>query len=215
MSDSTRTLIQCDFDGTVTEADVSFMMLDAYADGDWRQRFRDYQEGKISVGRFNMDAFAMVKADRESMLKVYKGNIVVRPGFNAMVDYCRTRGFRFIICSNGLDFYIRDIMAEMGLGDVEVFAARTRFQDNNVRVQYIAPDGNELDNNFKGAHVDKFLSEGYRIVYIGNGASDIAPATLCHHIFATGTLLAHCRQTDLNYTAFDDFDQVIRKLEVL
>jgi 2-hydroxy-3-keto-5-methylthiopentenyl-1-phosphate phosphatase len=28
-----QTLVQCDFDGTVTEEDVSFMLLDAFADG--------------------------------------------------------------------------------------------------------------------------------------------------------------------------------------
>lgn len=215
MSTDTKTMIQCDFDGTVTEKDVSFMMLDAYADGDWRQLLRDYQEGRISVGRFNMGAFAMVKADRESMLRVFKGNIAMRPGFVEMVDYCRARGFRFVIVSNGLDFYIKDIMDEISLGDIEIFSARTSFQTDSVQVQYIGPDGNELDDNFKGAYVDTFLAEGYRIIYMGNGASDIAPATQCHHIFATGTLLEHCRQTNLNCTSFDDFNQVMQTLKLL
>lgn len=215
MSTDTKTMIQCDFDGTVTEKDVSFMMLDAYADGDWRQLLRDYQEGRISVGRFNMGAFAMVKADRESMLRVFKGNIAMRPGFVEMVDYCRARGFRFVIVSNGLDFYIKDIMDEIGLGDIEIFSARTSFQTDSVQVQYIGPDGNELDDNFKGAYVDTFLAEGYRIIYMGNGASDIAPATQCHHIFATGTLLEHCRQTNLNCTSFNDFNQVMQTLKLL
>ncbi len=34
---ATKTLVQCDFDGTVTEEDVSFMLLDAFANGGWRQ----------------------------------------------------------------------------------------------------------------------------------------------------------------------------------
>lgn len=191
------------------------MMLDAYADGDWRPLLRDYQEGRISVGRFNMDAFAMVKADRESMLRVFKGSIAIRPGYFEMVDYCRARGFRFVIVSNGLDFYIKDIMSEIGLGDIEIFSARTSFQTDSVQVQYIGPDGNQLDDSFKEAYVDTFLAEGYRIIYMGNGASDIAPATQCHHIFATGTLLEHCRKTNLNYTSFDDFNQVMQTLKLL
>ena len=38
----TKTLVQCDFDGTITEEDVSFMLLDAFADRDprrWRQLY--------------------------------------------------------------------------------------------------------------------------------------------------------------------------------
>ena len=56
MSEVNKTLVQCDFDGTITEEDVSFMMLDTFASGDWRQIFRNYEEGKISVGRFNTEA---------------------------------------------------------------------------------------------------------------------------------------------------------------
>jgi len=45
-------IIQCDFDGTITEEDVSFMLLDTFAQGDWRKWFQQYRENKISVGDF-------------------------------------------------------------------------------------------------------------------------------------------------------------------
>jgi len=37
-----KTMVQCDFDGTITEEDVSFFLLDTFADGDWRQLWKDY-----------------------------------------------------------------------------------------------------------------------------------------------------------------------------
>ena len=43
-----KTLVQCDFDGTVTEEDVSFFLLDTFAQGDWRRLLQEYKEGKIS-----------------------------------------------------------------------------------------------------------------------------------------------------------------------
>ena len=207
--------MQCDFDGTITEEDVSFMMLDAYADGDWRRLFREYQEGRITVGRFNTDAFAMVKADKESLLRVFKNNIKIRPAFQKLVDYCRARGFRFVVVSNGFDFYIEEVLRDIGLADIEVFSARTRFETDGIRVQYIGPGGNHLDRDFKTAYVDSFLGEGYRVIYIGNGSSDIAPAGKCSHIFATGALLDHYKQTDTSFTAFTDFNQVIKGLGLL
>ncbi len=214
MSEVTKTLVQCDFDGTITEEDVSFLLLDAFADGDWRQLFREYEKGKISVGRFNMKAFAMVKADRASLLEVVKGKMKVRPGFHELVACCRSKGFRFVIVSNGLHFYIEEILRDIGMADIEVFAAQTRFHPEGVNVQYIGPDGKYLDSEFKVAYVNSFLREGYRIIYAGNGTSDIAPASQCHYIFATGTLLAHCKQADLGCTPFTDFNQVIKVLEL-
>lgn len=209
-----KTLVQCDFDGTITEADVSFMLLDAFADGDWRQRLKEYESGKISVGRFNTEAFAMVKADRGSLLEAVRGKVKIRPGFSELVACCRRKGFRFVIVSNGLDFYIKETLRKIGMGDIEVFSARTRFHSGGLEVQYIGPGGRQLDNDFKGLYVNSFLGEGYRIIYVGNGSSDLAPAKQCHYIFATGTLLTRCRQTNLDCTSFTDFNEVIRVLEL-
>jgi len=213
VSEANKILVQCDFDGTVTEADVSFMMLDAFADGDWRQLFRQYQEGKITVGRFNTDAFAMVRADRQQLLAAIKGKVKIRPGFHQLVGCCRQKGFRLVIVSNGLDFYIEEILKDIGLGNIEVFAAHTRFHADGPKVRYIGPEGQPLDNDFKGSYVNLFLNEGYRIIYVGNGTSDMAPASRCHHIFATDDLLNLCQQQNLDCTPFTDFNQVVSALE--
>ena len=61
-----KTLVQCDFDGTITEEDMGFLLLDSFASKDWRRLLTEYREGRMSVGRFNTKAFAMVKADSEN-----------------------------------------------------------------------------------------------------------------------------------------------------
>ncbi len=209
-----RTLVQCDFDGTITEKDVSFLLLDTFTDGSWRQLNREYEEGKITVGHFNRDAFAMVRADRQSLSKVAKAEVKIRPGFYELVACCRRKGFRFVIVSNGLDFYIEEILRDIGLADIEVFAAQTRFHPESIKVQYVGPDGSHLDKEFKGTYVNSFLGEGYRIVYVGNGTSDVSPARRCHYIFATGDLVSLCEQANLGYSPFTDFNEVIRVLEL-
>ena len=157
----------------------------------------------------------MIKADRESLLKVARTNMKIRPGFHDMVALCRRKGFRFVIVSNGLDFYIEEILKDLGLEDIEVHAARTWFHPEGLKVQYIGPDGTYLDDSFKAAYVNFFLGEGYRIIYAGNGTSDFPAAKQCHHIFATDSLLKHCQEANLECTAFNDFNEVIRGLELL
>ena len=215
MSEITKTLVQCDFDGTITEQDVSFMLLDAFADRDWRQLLKAHQEGKISVGRFNTGAFAMVKADRKSLLAVTKDKVRIRPGFQELVACCRRKGFRFVIVSNGLAFYIEEILRDIGVEDIEIYAAETHFHPEGLKVQYLGPDGSYLDKDFKGAYVNLFLKEGYRIIYVGNGTSDLVPAKRCHYIFATGNLLLLCKQANLDFTPFNDFNEVVRVLKPL
>ena len=215
LEQTTETLVQCDFDGTITEEDVSFMLLDAFAGGNWRQIFSQYQEGKITVGDFNTRAFSMVSADRQTLIEYMKGKIRVRKGFHGLVDYCRRKGVRLVIVSNGLDFYIEKILGDIGQGDIEVFAAQTRFHPDCLKVQYIGPDGNPLESDFKETYVNLFLAEGYRVIYIGNGASDVSPARRSHHVFATGDLLARFKKAGLNCTPFTDFNEVIKGIEGL
>lgn len=210
-----KTMVQCDFDGTITEQDVSFLLLDAFANEDWRRLLDDYRADRISVNYFNTSAFAMVKEDKQTLLEFMKGRVKVRDGFRELLDYCQRKGFHFVIVSNGLDFYIEKILGEMGINNIEVFAAQTRFTPESLKVQYIGPDGSQLDSGFKEAYVRLFQGKGYRVVYAGNGASDIPPAKLAHHIFATGELLDYYKKTNLNFTPFADLNDIVRGLEAL
>jgi len=210
-----KTLVQCDFDGTVTQEDVSFLLLDTFADGDWRQLLAEYKEGKISVGHFNMKAFAMIKADRQTLLDFVKGKVDIRPGFGELLSYCRSRGFQFVIVSNGLGFYIETVLRDIGVENIEVFAAQTQFSPEGMQVKYIGPEGNQLHDNFKEAYTRLFLRRGYRIIYVGNGISDVSPASQAHYIFATGELLDFCKQMNLNCNPFVDLNDVVKGLKLL
>jgi len=208
-----KTAVQCDFDGTVTEEDASFFLLDAFAQGDWRRLLREYREHRISVGEFNTKAFAMVKADKPTLLKELAGKIKVRAGFHELVNYCRRKGCRLVIVSNGLDFYIEATLKNLGLNNLEVHAAQASFHSEGMEVQYIGPDGKRLEDGFKEAYIQSFLKVGYRVIYVGNGDSDFAPAKYAHHVFATGELLAYCRENNLNYKSFENFIDIVRDLE--
>jgi 2-hydroxy-3-keto-5-methylthiopentenyl-1-phosphate phosphatase len=208
-----KTLVQCDFDGTITEEDASFFLLDAFAQGDWRQLLREYKEHKMSVGEFNTRAFAMVRVDRHRLLESLQGNVKVRAGFHDLIDYCLNKGLRFVIVSNGLDFYIRAVLKDLRLADLEVHAAQASFHPAGMRVRYVGPDGKRVNDGFKEAYIESFLGLGYRVIYIGNGDSDIAPAKSAHRVFATGDLLAYSKENELNCKPFKDFREVVEDLE--
>ena len=210
-----KTLVQCDFDGTVTEEDASFFLLDALAQGDWRRLLRDYREHRISVGEFTTRAFAMIKADRHTLLEALKGEVKVRTGFHELVNYCLKKGIRLVIVSNGLDFYIRAVLKDLGLRNIEMHAAQASFHPEGMKVQYVGPDGKRLEDGFKEAYTQSFLKLGYRVIYVGNGDSDIAPAKYAHYVFATGDLLAYCRENNLKYKPFETFMDVVRELNFM
>jgi len=44
-----KTAVQFDFDGTVTVEDVSFLLLDTYVGGVWREYLKEYESGRMTV----------------------------------------------------------------------------------------------------------------------------------------------------------------------
>lgn len=210
-----KTLIQCDFDGTVTEKDISYLILDTFANGDWKKLVADYRENKISVDYFNKQAFAMVRASKETLTEFVRGKAKLRPGFKELIDYGHQRDFRLVIVSNGLDFYIDAILNDAGIRNIEVFAAQTKFCPEGIKVQYIGPDGNQANDGLKEIYTKLFLAEGYRLICLGNGVSDIYPARLAHHVFARDDLLSHCTKENIACTPFNDLNDVVEDLRIL
>jgi 2-hydroxy-3-keto-5-methylthiopentenyl-1-phosphate phosphatase len=208
-----KLLIQCDFDGTILEEDISFMILEKYAHGDWHIFNEQYNAGKINVAEFNKKAFGLVKATYEEQMEFIKGKDKLRPGFRELIELCKTQGIKFVVVSNGFDFYIEYIFNQLGLTDIEYHAAKVRFNNSRMHIYYINYDGRLLQSGFKDSYADKYIVEGYDIIYIGDGTSDLAPAKKCRTVFACKSLEDHCRQAGLPYMPFNDFYDIISYLK--
>ncbi|HEY97314.1 MAG TPA: HAD-IB family phosphatase [Dehalococcoidia bacterium] len=209
--------VQCDFDGTITEEDISFLILDTFVGNRWREMLTEYLEGRIPVGAFNKKVFAMVRADKQTQLDVIfnSDRVKIRPGLRELVDYCSQKGYRFIIVSNGLTFYIGALLEREGIRNAEVFAATNEFRPEGMIASYIGPDGREMDAGFKEAYTKLLIKNGYEVAYAGNGVSDIYPSRLAKIVFATGDLLRKCEEEKLAYTPFDNLHDVVRGLKTL
>ena len=159
----------------------------------------------------------MVKADKQTQLDVIfnSDRVKIRPGLKELIDYCSHQDYRFIIVSNGLTFYIDALLESLGLKNVEVFAATNEFRPDGMIASYIGPDGQEMEAGFKESYTKLLKKEGYQVVYVGNGVSDIYPSRLAVKVFATGDLLHKCEEEKLAYTPFDDLHDVVRRLETL
>jgi 2-hydroxy-3-keto-5-methylthiopentenyl-1-phosphate phosphatase len=206
------TILQCDFDGTIAVEDVSFMLLDAFATGDWRKVYEEYRAGKITVGEFNFRVFGMVKASKQEMLKYVKEHAKIREGLKELARACEEKGIRLVIVSNGLDFYIEQILKDAGLEHVESHASRTIFTQNGLEVAYIGPSGDVMDEGFKEAYTRLYLEQGCRVIYAGDGFSDATAAKLANKIFAIDGLLKYCREANIPCTTFEKLSDIAREL---
>lgn len=154
----------------------------------------------------------MVKEDRETLIEYARLHSDLRPGFKELLDYCNQRNIDFAIISNGLDFYIESILNGVGLGNLRKIAGKTEFGSDGITVKYFGPTGIEMISGFKEAYTKLFIQQGFRVIYIGDGISDIPSAKLCYRVFARDDLLAHCSEAKLECLPFNDLHDVIKGL---
>lgn len=212
-----KTTVQIDFDGTVTEEDVSFLLLDTYVGGEWRKHLDEYSSGDITVGAFNKKVFGMMRSDRKTMTDfvLNSPHVKIRPGFKELINYCKKQGYKTLIVSNGLSFYIEALLKKQGIKGLEVHAAQNTFFKGGMDVKYLGPDGNEVDAGFKEAYAADLRKQGYNVIYIGNGTSDIYPARQAQQVFACEDLLKACTKEKLAHYPFKNFFEVIEVLKKL
>jgi 2-hydroxy-3-keto-5-methylthiopentenyl-1-phosphate phosphatase len=59
------------------------------------------------------------------------------------------------------------------------------------------------------------LSQGYRVIYVGNGVSDSYASRHANVVFATGDLLNYYRVRGMDCIPFDDLTQVVSGMSKL
>ncbi|MDD5338954.1 MAG: HAD-IB family phosphatase [Dehalococcoidales bacterium] len=212
-----KTVVQLDFDGTVTEDDVSFLMLDEYVGKDWRKHLDEYKTGDITVGAFNKIVFGRMKQDEKTLTNFVLSDprVQVRPGLKEFVEYCRSKDIEVVIVSNGLIFYIEALLKQQGITGLEIHAAENAFYETGVQVRYLGPDSQEVESGFKEVYTDYLCQKGYQVIYIGNGTSDIYPARKARHVCATADLLEICNKEKVKCYPFNDFFDAIKIVENL
>ena len=63
-------IIQCDFDGTVTTNNVSLLLRERFAVGDWQKIESDDLRGQLAVEVSNIRQYALIKESREKLQDV-------------------------------------------------------------------------------------------------------------------------------------------------
>ncbi len=208
-------IIQCDFDGTIIRNNLSVLLREKYARGDWQKIDADYLHGYLTVEQSNRLQFAFIKEPKEKLQEFVRQHIELRPSFVEFVRYCQESAIPFVIVSSGLDFYIEPVLAQISMPDLELHCGQTSFGKNGIIVSYIDPEGNIINKGFKRKHLSSLKKRDNNVVYIGDGLSDLEAARQADHVFATGHLERLLNTEAVACSAFSDFYDVLCQVRLL
>jgi len=208
-----RSLVVCDFDGTVCSVDMCNEILERFA-GDWEAIDRSYASGEFGSREAYRRIAPLIAAGRSEMLDFVLSRQGLDPFFPEFHRFCRERGMGLKIVSDGLDFYIEALLRRRGLA-CETYSNRVLFPaGGGIDVEF--PHMNETCGRCgtcKRSLLDRFRLEYGRILYVGDGHSDICAAQAADRVFGKSVLYEKCMQNGTPCIPYRDFGDLLPLLE--
>ncbi len=218
MAQNPKPVIFCDFDGTITEIDVTDQILSELAHPSWREVEQEWVRGTIGSRECLERQMALVKASERELNALVEA-IPVDPSFAGFYSFVRKRGIHLFILSDGFDSIIRRVLRKAGLDGPlasgrRVFASTLAWDGGLLRPQfpYADPGCRHGCATCKVALMKKLDSRRWKI-FIGDGLSDRFAAERADLVYAKGQLLAYCRDRGLKPQPFENFADVQADLE--
>ncbi|HSS39208.1 MAG TPA: haloacid dehalogenase-like hydrolase [Polyangia bacterium] len=204
-------ILVSDFDGTLTIEDVTTLLWDRYLTYDWRRELLPpTYGGQWTPLQMIARGYGDIPVGPQQLLDEARAHARLRPGLDALVSFCRDRGWPFLVLSHGLTFYIQDLLPP----DVQFTAFVGQFVDGRWNVALPPEVQVAPGQDFKSRVVADLRARhpGWPTVYLGDGRLDLPAAETCDQVFAVrGSKLAElCPRARL----FDTLDEVVAALEV-
>ena len=204
-----------DFDGTISKIDVIDALLEKFADPRWLDIEKEWVEGKIGSRECLKRQFAFVNATPQQLVDVID-TMEIDDGFRSLLKVSRDNSLPIHIVSDGFEEYIRRMLARH-LGDSSELAGITIAANS---LFYLG--GNWWDTAFrypeevcengcatcKPAVIRLHTPVSSTPIFVGDGLSDRFAASYAGVVFAKSKLAGFCRERSIEFTPFDNLEQV-------
>lgn len=208
--------IYCDFDGTISSTDTADLVFGRFADPAWETIERSWIAGEIDAATCMKRQVELVEAPIDA-IETLLGTVGLRDGFREFLGWSKAREISLTVVSDGVDHFIRHILARHGIEDVPVIANR------------LVPAGERrwsLEQPWRrggcagGSGVCKCSVVGTGederpTVFIGDGRSDFCVADKPDLLFATAGLERFCGERAIPFLPFESFADVQAALDGL
>jgi 2-hydroxy-3-keto-5-methylthiopentenyl-1-phosphate phosphatase len=205
-----------DFDNTITVGDVLDGVIEKFsADERWRALEADWAAGRIGA-RACLDGQLRGLRARWPDFARHLDGVPLDPGFAKLLEVVRREHGELTIVSDNFDLFVGHILRRQGLADVAFHANHLELDGDRATPSFpfANPDCPDCAH-CKKTHFIPPNDDGRRVIYIGDGQSDLCPARHAGLVFAKSGLLAQLRREKVPCLAFGGLADVAEALQDL
>jgi len=212
-------VVFCDFDGTITQVDVTDQILSQFAHPSWQEIEQAWVRGLIGSRECLERQLALVDASAEELDALIDA-VPVDPGFSDFYRFLRQRAFPLYVVSDGFDYVIRRVLRRAGVdGELRngehIFCSALRVEGRRLVLSFPhspTPCAHGCAT-CKADIIARLAPVDRPVIFIGDGLSDRFALERAHLIFAKRQLLAYCREKGISCRSFETFRDIAGALE--
>jgi 2-hydroxy-3-keto-5-methylthiopentenyl-1-phosphate phosphatase len=206
-----------DFDGTVTNDDVGYMFFKHFADGKAESIVQSYRRGEVNAVeclQTECDIYNEYPAPAKAVRDFIDSQSIC-DGFKEFIQYCRANNITTTILSAGFDFYIKPILDNAGLDDIELYATPTFIKQGRIYPEFIRYDKKVCEHcaDCKAERIKELTQPGEKSVFIGDGHSDSHGAEQADIVFAKSFLADYLKSKRIDFIPYMNFHDIIKAFE--
>lgn len=206
-----------DFDGTISEKDFFDSVIEKYFDESALEPWREFIRGEKTHFDALKEIFAQIHVPEEDLIN-FINNLHIDKKFFEVCSLCSENEIPIYICSAGCDYYIR-IMIGHEIDDYNIkLVTNYSFYSPTMGLQMQRPFKTEKYYDFavginKAKLAEDMQSQGYKVIYCGDGIPDLGAARISDVVFAKSVLKEICQKEGITTQKFNDFNDVYRYIE--
>ncbi len=208
---SSRVTVLCDFDGTISPADLADFIFYKFAacgllySNQWAQ-------GLIDTRQEILRSFAEISAPQGEIAAAL-ANVAIDPTFQELVNFTRSWGIELAVVSDGLDWAIDSVLKAHGIQGLPIYSNHVFFKGGRIGCEFPWYDpSTPMSGVCKPLVIRRFRQEAGQIVFIGDGRSDREAALEVDLVFAKDALAEFCREQGIKAFEFNNFREICGQL---
>jgi 2-hydroxy-3-keto-5-methylthiopentenyl-1-phosphate phosphatase len=208
---SEKTVLFIDFDNTISLGDVLDSVIGKFSrTTQWAQWQTEWRENRISTLDCLRRQVGDLEVDKDTLLEFVR-HAAIDADFVHLQDWAASTGTDLVIVSDNFEVILREILRRHGVIAPPIFANSLTFEGKRVipAFPYRSPSCARCAH-CKASHFVRY--EGYRILYVGDGLSDICPAVRADRVFAKDSLAAYLSAQGKPFTGFENLGDVVKCL---
>lgn len=212
-----RTVVFCDFDGTITAVETFVGMLKEFAPALSAELMPLMYARKLTLRQGVRQILESIPSERYPEIIAYAANKPIRPGLTELLDFLNHRGVPFVVISGGLRDMVEAVLEGTQNGSplidkiASIFALDIDPTGKYLQVRSDFEEDTELVAKVK-------VMEQYpasHTIAIGDSLTDINMALKADVVFARDRLINYMEAENKPYLPWDDFFDVLDALKQL